>query len=156
MAFASKRIRAVLPAWLVVCQASPGSGAPASEETRVSVVIEQPAGLSVVNNTPLQAALLTIAVMPMGVVVTASNISGGVGGGASLRGGATGSPASFGGGASGSDGGAVLAVSGGGDFGGAFGGATINGDAVSVSVGEASSGSATGDGRVPMIIAQYN
>ncbi len=165
MTIASTRFRAALLPPLLLCCAQQGAWGADRRDTVASVTIVRPVAVTVVNNTPLQAALLTTALVPVGVVFTASNagpvtigVSGGassrVSGGASSEGAAsTTSDAGLAGGAGagppGTDAG-LVAVS------GSLNGTTINGDAVSVSVGDVSGGTAPGSGRVPMIIAQYN
>jgi hypothetical protein len=161
MPIATTRFCATLSALLYPC--FPGSGAWAADriETVASVTITRSATVTVVNNTPLQTLLLTTAIAPAGVVFTASNagpVTVGASGG-TAAGGATGGPpgagatTTSGAGLPDGDGGAGPALV---AFGGSLGGTTINGDAVSVSVGNMSGGSAAGSGRVPVVIAQYN
>lgn len=133
----------------------PWHGAAAAErvQSRASVTLVQSAAVTVVNNVPLQTVLLTISIAPVGVVFSAPAATPAgasvAGGGPPAEGGAAfdrtgGSPDGEGG-----SGGLIV-------LGGAPGGPTIAGDAVSVSVGNASGGTATGSPTVAVVIAQYN
>jgi len=148
----------------------PWQGAAASDriESRASVTVVQSAAVTVVSNAPLQTILLTVAIAPVGVVFTASGVGsvaasapvGGAAGGGATGGGSPVSPPPGGGAADGGAAGAPLADGSapGGliAVGGSLTGTTIAGDAVSVSVGDVSGGTAEGSARVPVVIAQYN
>jgi hypothetical protein len=148
---------------LSLCLAGPGASASERTETAASVTIVQPAAVTVVSNGPLQALLLTAAIAPAGVVFTASGAvpaavaSAGAGVPGGGRAGGSGSPAAraeSGRAGQPAPGGAappaLVAV------GGALGGTTIDGDAVSVSVGTIAGGSAPGSASVAVVIAQFN
>lgn len=159
MTNASARFCAALPVALSLCFGWSCASASDRAETAASVTIVRSAAVTitntvvnrtVANNASLQTLLLTAAIAPAGVVFTASRtdrVAGGrgTGGGAAADIGGAGLPATEGGDVAG-----WLA------FGGSLTGATIDGDAVSVSVGNVSGGSAPGSAGVPVVIAQYN
>jgi len=102
--------------------------------------------------------LLTAAIAPAGMVFTAQTSSGGsitasATGGRGTRGGAPGAARSGGAGGLATGGGEPPALI---LLGGSTTGITIDGDAVSVSVGNVSGGSAPESAQVPVVIAQYN
>ncbi|WP_214624581.1 hypothetical protein [Sphingobium nicotianae] len=124
-------------------------------ETIASVSVVRPVSVTVVENKPLQTLLQTIVIAPVGV---ASSVSTGglnttpttVGPGAGGGGGSAASPISTGS-PTGGNGGSISGLV---EGGGSLTGTTINGDAVSVSVGSVPGGSA--GGGTPVVIAQYN
>lgn len=159
MTIASAKSCAAWSALLPLCFACSEAGASDRVETGVSVTIVPSAAVTVVNSAPLQTLLLTAAIAPAGLVFTASSAADAASGGGAGIGGAGGNAP---GGGEADSGGAGRAATDGASpagliaFGGSLTGTTIAGDAVSVSVGNMSDGSAAGSARVCVVIAQYN
>lgn len=165
MATASVKLGAALIIWSVLSVAHAPSRASDRWESTASVTIVRPVAMTVVNSTPLQAVLLTTAIAPVGVVFSAPSGStsaiaaGGAGGGtgATPAAGNTapGASAPSGDGADlgTGDGASVVGLA---PLGGSLTGTTINGDAVSVSVGNVPAESGGSGGTVAVVIAQYN
>jgi hypothetical protein len=169
MTKASARVCAVPSAALLLCLASPDARASDRVSSTAAVTIQGSAAVTiintVVNNAPLQTLLLTAAIAPANVVFSAPGSNTGVGlvsvggsGGGPGSGGRDSASAAGGGadpagpGLPRDDGGPPALIV----IGGALTGTTIDGNAVSVSVGDVSGGSRAGSAKVPVIIAQYN
>lgn len=166
MTIASTRLAAALPALLSPWLVAGLAGAVDRAETVASVTITRSAAVTVVSNAPLQTLLLTTAIAPVGVVFAApaTGTVGSPGGGGGTPIGNTANGASPAGAApapaaasevdaDSGDGAVVVGLA---STDGGLTGTTINGDAVSVSVGNMDGGSAPTSGRVSVIIAQYN
>ncbi|MBO9669164.1 MAG: hypothetical protein J7485_01465 [Sphingobium sp.] len=165
MATASAKLGAALIIGSVLSIAHAPSRASDRWESTASVTIVRPVAMTVVNSTPLQAALLTTAIAPVGVVFSApSGSTSAIGGGGSAGG--TEAAAAAGNNAPGAsapsgdgtdlgtgDGASVVGLA---PLGGSLTGTTIDGDAVSVSVGNAPAESGGGGRTVAVVIAQYN
>ena len=162
----SPRVGAVSLAMLLVIAASPGASASDRVRTSAAVTLQGSATVTVVNtvvnSAPLHTALLAASIAPAGVVFTTASSTGGSS--TPVAGVASGSAAGVGS----SDGGvadfgaAGLSATDNGDvagfivLGGSVSGTTIDGDAVSINVGDLSGGSAEDSATVPVVIAQYN
>lgn len=166
MATASAKLGAALIIWSVLSVAHAPSRASERWESTASVTIVRPVAMTVVNSTPLQAALLTTAIAPVGVVFSAPSGSTSAIGGDGGAGSGAGTAATAGNGAPGGaapsgdgtdlgtgDGASVVGLA---PLGGSLTGTTINGDAVSVSVGNVPAESGGGGRTVAVVIAQYN
>lgn len=161
MATESAKLGAALIIWSVLSVAHAPSRASDRWESTASVTIVRPVAMTVVNSTPLQAALLTTAIAPVGVVFSAPS-----GGTSAIGGGGTGAAAAAGNNAPGAsaptgdgadlgtgDGASVVGLA---PLGGSLTGTTVNGDAVSVSVGNVPAESGGSGRAVAVVIAQYN